>query len=267
MIIEFIGSTGAGKTTLISEVQRRLAEQAQAVTSFELVADLLGLRRVTNPTIRNLIQDLVGLPFFISSLYQHRAFVVFALKTLARHKNYTFFTVNYLRSIVRKIGMYEIVKRYKQDRIILVDEGTVLSAHLLFVYPSTYYTQEEIEKFASLIPLTELVVYIKAPVDSLVQRSLQRTGAPREMRSKNHTLVEKYVSRAAEMFDQLTETKRIRDRVLIVANPDSTEGERGAVADHIATFILNYEPGSKQSSTILIGRIEPASVIEEKHVS
>jgi len=265
MIIEFIGSTGAGKTTLISRVQRRLAEQAQAVTSFDLVADLLGLRRVTNPTIRNLIQDLVGLPFFAGSLYQHRAFVVFTLKTLARHKSYTLFTLNYLRSIVRKIGTYEIVKRYNHDRIIFVDEGTVLSAHILFVFTSTIYNQEDIEKFASLVPLPELVVYIKAPVDSLVQRSLQRSDARKEMRSKNQMLVENYVSRAAEMFDRLTETKQIRDRVLIVTNPDSTEGERGAVADHIATFILNYQPGGEQISTIPAGRIEPASVIGEKH--
>ncbi len=127
MIIEFIGSTGAGKTTLILEVQRRLAEQAQTVTAFDLVADMLGLRHVTNPTVRNLIQDLVGLAFFIGSLYQHRAFVSFALKTLARHKSYSFFTANYLRSIVRKIGTYEISKCYNHNRIIIVDEGTVRS--------------------------------------------------------------------------------------------------------------------------------------------
>lgn len=267
MIVEFIGSTGAGKTTLISEVKRRLAETAQVTTASDLTADLLGLRRVTHPTARNLIQDFVGLPFFFGSLYQHRAFVVFALETLARHKSNTFFTVNYLRSIVRKIGTYEIVKRYNHDGITLVDEGTVLSAHLLFVFTSTIYRQEDIEKFASLVPLPELVVYIKAPVDSLVQRSLQRSGAPKEMRSKNQMLVEKYVSRACEMFDRLTETEEIRDRVLVVANPDSTEGERGAVADHIATFVLNYEPGGEEISTIPAGRFEPASVIGEKHVS
>lgn len=168
MIVEFVGSTGAGKTTLASEVQRRLAKQAQVVTSFDLVADLLGLRRVTSPTIRNLFQDVVGLPFFIDSLYKHRTFVVFALKTLARHRSYTFLTVNYLRSIVRKLGTYEIIKRYNHDRIVLVDEGTVLSAHLLFVYTSIIYSQEDIEKFASLVPLPELVVYVEAPVSSLV---------------------------------------------------------------------------------------------------
>jgi thymidylate kinase len=260
MIVEFIGSTGAGKTTLIPEVRHRLAKTTEVTTSFDLVAAPLGFRNVTHPTARNLIQELVGLPFFIGSLRQHRAFVVFALETLARHKSYTFFTMNYLRSIVRKIGTYEIVKRYNHDRIILVDEGTVLSAYLLFVYTSTIYSQEDIETFASLVPLPDLVVYVKAPVDSLVRRSLQRSDAPREMRSKDHVLVEKYVSRAAEMFDRLAEIKRIRDRVLIVANPDSTEGDRDAAADFIATRILNYRPGSQQVATMPAGRAEPASV-------
>jgi len=260
MIIEFIGSTGAGKTTLISEVQRRLAEQAQAVPSFDLVADLLRLRHVTNPTVRNLIQDLVGLPFFIGSLYQHRAFVGFALKTLARHKSYTFFTANYLRSIVRKIGTYEIFKRYNHNRIILVDEGTVLSAHLLFVYTRTIYSQEDIETFASLVPLPELVVCIRAPVDNLAQRSLKRSDAPKEIRWKNQKLVEKHVSRAAKMFDQIAETKEIRDRVLVVANPVSTDEERGVVADRIAKFILNYKPGVDRIPTIPERQIQPASL-------
>ncbi len=267
MVVEFIGSTGAGKTTLITEVQRRLAETAHVTIASDLTAGLLGLGRVAHPTARNLIQDIVSLPFFVSSLYQHRAFVVYTLETLARRKGNPFFSANYLRSIVRKIGTYEIAKRYNHNRIILVDEGTVLSAHLLFVYNSTVYSQEDIEKFASLVPLPELVVYVQAPVDSLVQRSLRRSGAPREMRSQNQMLVEKYVSRASEMFDRLTETKRIRDRVLIVANPESTEGERRAVADFIATTILKYQPGGEEISTIPVGRFEPATVIGEKRVS
>ena len=250
MIVEFIGSTGAGKTTLASEVQRRLASNVPATTSFDLLAELLGCRHVSNATLRNLIADLVGLPFFLCSLNKHCAFFVFALKALTRHTSNPFFAINYLRGIVRRIGIYELLRRYKRDQIVLVDEGTVLSAHLLFAFSNTTYHHEEIQMFASLVPLPELVVCIRAPVDSLVQRSLDRSDVRREMRSKNQKLVEEYVSRAAKMFDQLTNTREIRDRVLIVANCASTGDERGVVADQIATFILNYERGGDRISTI-----------------
>src|SRR5215208_3185914 len=99
MIIEFIGSTGAGKTTLISEIQRKLAQTTEVITSFEMIASPLGLHRVTHLTVRNLIQELVGLPFFVGSLYRHKAIIVFILKMLARQASFSLFTINNLRSL------------------------------------------------------------------------------------------------------------------------------------------------------------------------
>jgi deoxyadenosine/deoxycytidine kinase len=241
MIIEFIGSTGAGKTTLITQVQRRLAKTIEVTTSFDLVAAPLGLRDVTHPTTRNLIQELVGFPFLIRSLRRHKAFVIFTLRMLARQADFTLFTINNLRSLVRKIGVYEIIRRYKHDRIILVDEGTVLSAHNVFVYTNVFYTPEEIAKFATLIPLPDVIVYIRAPVDSLINRSLQRTDPPREMRSKNRALIEQYVKRAVRMFEQLVEAEEIRSRVLIVENPESADRGCNTAVDYITEFVLNYE--------------------------
>ena len=241
MIIEFIGSTGAGKTTLISEVQRRLAKTAEVTTSFDLVAAPLGLRGVTHPTARNLIQELVGLPFFIRSLHRHKAFVVFALRMLARQANFTIFTINNLRSLVRKIGVYEIIRRTEHDRIILVDEGTVLLAHNVFVYSSACYTPEEIAKFASLIPLPDVIVYVRAPMDSLIRRSLQRADPPREMKSKNRAQIEAYVNRAVTMFEQLVKADEIRSRVLIVENPEIADKGCDTAVDTITEFVLNYE--------------------------
>ncbi len=245
MIIEFIGSTGAGKTTLISEVQTRLAKTAEVTTSFDLVAASLGLQSVTNPTAQNLIQELIGFPFFIRSLPRHKAFVIFALKMLARHGNFTFFTLNNLRSLERKLGVYEMIRQYERDRIILVDEGTALSAHNLFVYTDALYPSEEILKFANLVPLPDVIVYIKAPVDHLIQRSLQRTDPPREIKSKNRVLVEKYINRAVTMFDQLVEADNIRSRVLIVENPEAGDKRYDSIVDCIKEFILNYEPSGK----------------------
>ncbi len=246
MIIEFVGCTGAGKTTLASEVQRRLAANVQATTPVDFVTDQFGMRRVTNPTVRNLIGDVIGLPFFFRSLYQHRAFVGFAAKSVTRRAGNALLAINYMRSIVRRVGTYEFMRRYKRDRIMLVDEGTVLSSHFLFVFSNNVYSQEDLDEFARLVPLPEIVVFIQVPVDSLVERTLQRSDAPREIRSKSRELIEKYVSRAARMFDELTDTREIRDRVLVVANPAATDDERGVVADRIVKYILDYQSGVGQ---------------------
>lgn len=267
MIVEFVGSSGAGKTTLASEVRRRLAGQVQVVTSYELAAGLVGLRQVEHSTIRNLVQDLLAMPFFAGSLARHRAFVAYALRAVVRRSGSLLLATNYVRSLVRRIGSYEIARRYGQDRIVLADEGTVLSAHLLFVFTQDEPDQEEIEVFARLVPLPDLVVCIQAPLDNLVQRSLQRSDAPRELRAEDEQTMEKHLRRASGLFDRLAETDRLRDRVLVVANPTLADGEGGMVADRIAAFILNYEPSRRQVASRPVGRIEPVAVIGEKGAS
>lgn len=245
MIVEFIGSTGSGKTTLISEVQRRLAQTADVMTSFELVAAPLGLRSVIHPTARNFIQELVGIPFLIRSLNQHKAFFVFMMKMLARQARFSIFTINNLRSLGRKTGVYEIIRRYKRNQIILVDEGTVLIAHNVFVYSNAFYTSEEIARFASLVPLPDIIIYIRAPVDVLVQRTLLRVDPPREMKSRDQERIEKHINHAVRMFEQLIKAENIKSRLLIVENSDSSYQEYDEAVDNIVKFILSHELAAK----------------------
>ena len=240
MIVEFIGSTGAGKTTLISEVQRRLATTTKVTTPFELIATRLGLGNVTSRTARNLIQEFYGFWYLIRLLPRHRATITFSLRMLARKSDSKILTFNNLRSLVRKIGVYEILRR-QQDEIILVDEGTVLLAHVLFIYNKAYYTQEEIIEFASLIPLPDAVVYVKAPTDILIKRSMQRTDPPREMKTKDPALVEKYVTDAVAMFEQLIQTDEIRNRVLIVDNPERSDKQPDKAAQFVTEFVLKQQ--------------------------
>lgn len=241
MQIEFMGCTGAGKTTLISALHSRLAKTEEVRTSFDLIAAPVGLRRVTNPTMRNLIQEFLGFPYIICSLHRHMTFLIFTLKMLARHSPFNFRTINYLRSLERTLGVYEIIRRHQRDQIIIVDEGTIVPAHNLFVYTDADYTSAEISRYATLAPLPDLLIYIKAPIDILIQRSLKRSDPPREMGSKIRTLIEKYIHRAVAMFDQLVEVDRIRARTLVVENPEATDQGRDAVVNKIVQFILNRQ--------------------------
>ena len=241
MIIEFIGSSGAGKSTLISKVQHKLANVTGVTTSFDLVTSKIGLHHITQPTARNLLQEFVGFPYLIGSLRKHHTFLVFILRMLARQANLSIFTLNNLRSLERKIGVYEILRRDPRDQIVLVDEGTVLLAHNIFVYSDASYTREEIAKFASLVPLPDRIVYIKVPVDILVQRSLRRMDAPREMRSKDRAVIEQYINGAVSMFDELIKTDNIQRRLLIVENADQNDYKIDIAVNEIVNFILDCQ--------------------------
>jgi thymidylate kinase len=139
----------------------------------------------------------------------------------------------------------EIIRRKSHNRIVLVDEGTVLLAHNIFVYSDAAYTREEIARFASLVPLPDVIVYIKAPMNILVQRSLNRTDPPREMRSKDRAVIESYINRAIGMFDELIKADNIQRRLLIVENSDqSSHGSDMAVNDIIG-FILDCQPSGR----------------------
>jgi deoxyadenosine/deoxycytidine kinase len=238
MIVEFIGSTGAGKTTLIKEVHRRLAKTARVTTSIDLATGLLGIQGLTNPTLQNFVQEFVSLPFFIGTFYRNNEFIRHTVKLFFRNSSLSIRTINNLRSLERKIGVYEISSRYGQDRIILVDEGPILAAHM-FVFTGAAYTPEEISKFTDLLPLPDLVVYVSASVDTLVQRTLRRGDHPREINTKNLAQTEGYAKSAVTIFDQLVKAANIQQRLLRVESPDFAGQGYEKVVDDISEAILN----------------------------
>jgi len=62
------------------------------------------------------------------------------------------------------------------------------------------------------------------------------------MDTRNVTMTEKSVKEATAIFDQLAETDRIKDRLMIVENPDLTEEEHRRVVDNICASILRRTP-------------------------
>ena len=210
-------------------------------TAYDMVAAPLGLRRVKHSSARNLVQEFIGLPFFVGSLGKHRAFLAYALRMLRRGARFSVFTLNNLRSLERKIGVYEILRRSRKGEVVLVDEGTLLAAHNIFVFSGAAYTPEEIARFARLAPLPDRVVYIKAPEETLVRRSLARRDPPRELRSRDPEMVRRDIGRAVGMFDQLVQDENIRSRLLVVENCDYPDAAQGEAAEKIVRFITDPE--------------------------
>jgi thymidylate kinase len=245
MIVEFIGSTGAGKTTLIDGVHRRLAKTGRVTTSIDLVTGLLGLRSVTNPTLQNLAQEFISLPFFIGKLYKYNEYLRHTIKLFWRNSGFSMQTIHNLRSLERKIGVYELTKILGKDQVILVDEGPILALHM-FVSAENTYTPEEIARFVHLLPLPDLIIYVEASVATILERTVRRPDPPREVDRKNPARMEQYVKVAVTMFDQLTQAENIRDRLLVVESLDIAGPGFDQVVESVHQTILaraSFLPG------------------------
>ena len=238
MIVEFIGSTGSGKTTLISNVQRRLAGTVRVTTSPDLATSLLGFKNVTNLTLQNLEQELLSFPFLVGKFYKYHAYLSHTIKLFWRNTGFSMQTIHNLRSLERKVGMYEISKRHGKDQVILVDEGPLLALHM-FVSSQNTYTSEEIARFIDLLPLPDLVIYVRTSVDTLIKRALQRPDPPREVDRKDPVQMDSYFKNAVAMFDQLTRAESIREKILAVDSLDMAEPGFDQVVERVCQTILD----------------------------
>jgi hypothetical protein len=233
MIVEFIGCAGAGKTTL----RRIMCENGSAGNRLVAMADLLldraVLCRITHPTAVNVVQEIGGLPFFVGAWRREHDYVGFASRMLARHAPSTFHKLNGMRGVVRKVGMYHLARARAPDRIVLSDEGTVLTAYDLFVTTDVDFGGPELEQFARLVPLPDAIVYVKAPIASLVERATSRPDPRRQHVGKQAAAVERNIRRTVELFDRLVTTAPLKGRVVVVDNDDSGPARRQRLAADI----------------------------------
>jgi thymidylate kinase len=239
VIVEFIGASGSGKTSLARKVAHALEETDDAVMASDLVLRRLHLEEVTGPTARNMVADLNAVVEMLRLKAEQRTFLAYALRMLNRHRPRSFLTLNYVRSVVRRIGMDGIARRRGNHMVVLADEGIVLVAYLLFVYGNTGLHEDDLAEFAEIAPLPDRVVHVKAPLESLVDRTLARPDPPRELRARDRETVTRFLGSAADMFAGLVTTPQLRDRVLEVENlGDAAEQQALAVkiADSIRTL-------------------------------
>jgi thymidylate kinase len=244
MIVEFVGGSGAGKSTLLEAVRRRAT--GRVISTAELVMDRPGRRWITHPKAMNVVADVTVFPSFLRGPDRDRAFVRFAVDRLRRHAPSRFAKVNYLREVVRDVGKHELAAQAAGGATVLVDEGAVLTASHLFVYSDGALEQADLERFAELVPLPDRIVYVTAPVEVLVERSMRRPDRRREA-SADRAQVERWTTRAVEVFDRLV-ALRACGRTLVVDSRDDSRGPaRGR--DRVLAFLDGRLPAERSGET------------------
>jgi len=236
MIVEFIGCSGAGKTTLADEIER-IGGPRSTISGTGLIVDHPGVRWISDPTAVNLVADVISFPPFLRALRRHKDFVTFAFDRLQRHAPSPFARYNYMLNVVRKLGVHEMARRAAARKTVLIDEGVVLSAYQLFVYSDAPFGHLDLERFARSVPLPDRIVYVRAPIDLLVDRAMTRPDQRRELAGRSPDELRRSLERAIELFDGLAVTEPIRDRLLTVDIGDDSARTRDAAVQEVARFV------------------------------
>ena len=230
MIVEFIGASGAGKTSLIASLATAPTSPPMTAVS-DLLHDRPPLRNVREPHLQNLLDDVMLFPSFVRGGEQHRRFVRFAASRLRRSAPSTFARYNYLREIVRDVGKHRFARAFAPGATVLLDEGPLITASHLFVYSRGGYDDHELERFIALAPLPDRVVYVRAPIELLVERAVARRDRRRELSHDENG--ERRLRRAVEVFDRLVASPTLGPRAIVVESVNVSEA-RDVVARSLA---------------------------------
>jgi hypothetical protein len=128
--------------------------------------------------------------------------------------------LNLTRNVLKKIGVYEIVRRFSSERqLVLIDEGTLQIAHNLFVHVSVTLNVADLYTFARLVPLPDLAIHVRQSEAVLIERTLKRGHKRIPNRSRGQ--VERFIRRAVNTFDELIQ-RLVREGRMSTVAPEGT---------------------------------------------
>jgi hypothetical protein len=234
MYIEFTGCSSSGKSTISERVISLLGGRGHKVISVHATHfSVFGptLQRVRHPTLQNLLLDIQGVRQCLKSS-ECLSFLRFANALLRRHADSLVRRLNLQRGVIRKLGVHGLMtSQENQTEYRLVDEGIVHSAHNLFVHVGNVPDDCEIEEFTERVPLPDLIVRVRAPLDTLVERTLRRSDRPIP---GDEAKVRRYLEHGCLVFDKITAAPRLQKRTICL----DYDGCKIGLADTLAEETL-----------------------------
>jgi hypothetical protein len=220
MQIELIGCTSAGKSTLLRGILKVCREQEiEALSGDDFVLEQIRLNWVKSYLARTLLVDLFSLFACLLTWRKNLDFYLLTFRTVLRlPATVTWFTkLNIVRNTLKKIGIYEIIQHCDSaEQIVLLDEGTLHTAHYLFVHLSTEPSRLDLSIFARLVPLPDMAIYLRQDEAVLIERTLNR--GHKRIPDGSYAKVRLFIKRAVDTFDNLVQHSGVERRLLVVDN-------------------------------------------------
>jgi thymidylate kinase len=251
MIVEFIGSTGAGKTTLIKQILYCCARDGtQAIVGTDFVLQQYRLHGIKRRLMRTVLINVIALLAAVVAWRSNQAFYRFVFRMLLRLPGAVpwFHRLGLAKNILKRIGIYEMIRRHGDEQhLYLVDEGSLHVAHSLFVHLAGAANRHDLSTFASLVPLPQVVVYLRQDEAVLVERIVAR-GHPRV---PTHSLsgAARFVRQAANVFDELVQHPAIEPRVVVVDGAQKVVMTPGSGNNRLLAGVASLVQAGLQVST------------------
>jgi hypothetical protein len=263
MQVELIGCTSAGKSTLIRKILH--ACNGQGINIFrgdEFVLKQVGLNWIKNHLLRTLIIDLAALVACIVTFRINIKFYLFAIQHFLRMPIIPLQKINLLRNVLKKIGIFEIIRfRDTAQQVVLVDEGVLQAAHNLFVHISVEVKTEDLLTFAGLVPLPDVVVYLRQPGRLLVNRTMKR--GHKRIPDRSYTKVALFVKNAVATFDKLVQHPEVENKLFVIGGGENVIEATNYKEDQIVGLFLSIierDGTSKITDMSNESRMPPKSV-------
>lgn len=236
--IELFGCTSAGKSTFASNVLQLCRDAGIGVSLGEdFLLDQFHLSQIASTTTRAILVNLISVPVAIVNWGKYRTFYAFAFRTIT-HLQISKREKLYIgRNILKSIGIYEIAHVRAADRqVILLDEGPLQTANMLFVHVAVDLPAADLSEFVRVVPFSDAVVYLREWEDVLVRRTLAR--GHKRIRKGNSSDVQQFVHSAITMFERLVQEPAVQSKLFIVNNKRVALSQSIAI-DSYQKFVLN----------------------------
>ncbi len=230
LIIEFIGPSSAGKTTLAVGVAKRLRANGRRITDHSSPSSSAFV------TIGNAFRTPLMLVPILGDWPAVSPSLRLAWRGLRPGTGSTFWRASRFYAIVRRVGEHSL-RRRNGNSICIVDEGLMGSLDLA-LSGTTVPSRTDLESFVAALPLPDLLVRVDAPLETLVERTLSRCDPPREIRGFSERLIRERLARLQMVFAALDHIPCAATRMLSVWNPPGCAEDREREMDRIAHALL-----------------------------
>ncbi len=226
MQIELIGCTSSGKSTLLAAIQSASRESNMPViTSENFIMKQAGLANIRQKHLRLIVTNMLPLLVAALTVSRYRQFRRFMTKTIFSTPIPLWEKLHLYRNALKRIGVYEIIRRRDNDQqLILVDEGTVHAANIIFINAAEDSPAPDTQQFLTLVPLPDALVYVKQDIFKLVQRTRER--GHKRLPDISLPTVHNFIEKTVVLFDEIVADERIRPCLQIIESDLTLSGSQ-----------------------------------------